>query len=116
MLPLAKLRRQAQTGELSSLAWLAAFDQDDREQFFSELLDALSIVESTQDVRPVETCLREWHTTAQALADPLRNAVLIGPEDKDYTDVERPRQLAEGFAAKPRGYRGKLFAERQLFA
>lgn len=84
-------RRQVRPAELGSLAWLAAFDPDDRAEFFSELLDALSIAESTRDVRPVEACLHEWQTTARALADPLRSAILTGPGDDDYAEVERPR-------------------------
>jgi hypothetical protein len=77
--------------ELGSLAWLADFDDDDRAEFFAELLDALSIAEATRDVSPVETCLREWQVTARALADPLRRAILTGPGDDDYAEVDRPR-------------------------
>lgn len=84
--------RQARPAELGPLAWLAAFDPDDRAEFFSERLDALSIAQSTRDIAPVETCLREWQTTARALADPLRQAILTDPGDDDYAEAERPRQ------------------------
>jgi hypothetical protein len=85
-------RGQVRPAELGPLAWLAAFDPDDRAEFFSELLDALSIAESTRDVGPVETCLRDWQTTARALADPLREAILTGPGTDDYAEVEGPRE------------------------
>jgi uncharacterized protein DUF6247 len=63
------------------LAWLAVFEDDDRLEFFEELRDALSVAEATRDAAPVETCLREWRTTARALSDPLRHAILTGPGD-----------------------------------
>ena len=40
-------RGRVRPAELGPLAWLAAFDPDDRAEFFYELLDALSIAEST---------------------------------------------------------------------
>ena len=45
-----------------------------------------------QDAAPVETCLREWRTTARALADPQRRAILTGPGDDDYAEVSRPQE------------------------
>jgi hypothetical protein len=81
------LKRPADFGQL---AWLAAFDEDDRSEFFEELRDALALAESTRDATPVETCLRDWRTTAQALSDPQRRAVLAGPGDDDYAEVARP--------------------------
>jgi hypothetical protein len=72
-------RGVTRAAELGSLAWLAGFDEDDRAEFFAELLDALSVAEATRDVSPVESCLREWQVTARALADPLRRAILTGP-------------------------------------
>ncbi len=41
---------------------------------------------------PVETCRREWRTTAQALSDPLRRSILTAPGDDDYAKVARPRE------------------------
>jgi hypothetical protein len=81
------LRRSADFGQL---AWLAVFDEDDRSEFFEELRDALALAESTWDATPVERCLRDWRTTAQALSDPLRRALLTGPGDDDYAEVDRP--------------------------
>lgn len=85
-------RGSARPSELGQLAWLMAFDEDDRAEFFGELLDALSVAEATRDAAPVETCLREWRTTARALADPLRRAILTGPGDDDYAEVDRPQE------------------------
>jgi hypothetical protein len=85
-------RGQARPAELGQLAWLAAFDEDDRAEFFGELRDALAIAEATRDAAPVETCLREWRTTARALSDPLAREILTGPGDDDYAEVIRPEE------------------------
>jgi hypothetical protein len=93
LLALAALARgSVRPAELGQLAWLAAFDDDDRAEFFGELRDALSVAEATRDAAPVEICLREWRTTARALADPLRRAILTGPGDDDYAEVARPQE------------------------
>jgi len=83
-------RGKARPADLGQLAWLAVFDQDDRTQFFDELRDALAVAEATRDAGPVATCLREWRTTAQALADPLARGILTGPGDDNYAEVTRP--------------------------
>jgi hypothetical protein len=93
LLALAALSRgPVRPAELGQLAWLAAFDDDDRAEFFDELRDALTLAESTRDAGPVETCLREWRTTAQALSDPLGREVLLGPGNDDYAEVTRPEE------------------------
>jgi Family of unknown function (DUF6247) len=92
LLALAALsREEARPAQLGQLAWVSALDSDDRAEFFEELRDALSVAESTRDLTPVETCLREWRTTARALADPLRRAILTGPGDDDYAEVSAPQ-------------------------
>lgn len=85
-------REFVRPAELGSLAWLAVFDNDDRAEFFAELRDALAVADATRDAAPVETCLREWRTTARALADPQRQAILTGPGDDDYVEVSRPEE------------------------
>jgi hypothetical protein len=93
LLAMAALAREAvRPAELGQLAWLAVFDGDDRAEFFGELRDALTLAEATRDAAPVETCLREWQTTAHALADPLRRTILTGPGDDDYAEVSRPQE------------------------
>ncbi|HEU5417854.1 MAG TPA: DUF6247 family protein [Streptosporangiaceae bacterium] len=84
-------QRDVRPAQLGQLAWVAALDSEDRGEFFEELRDALSVAESTRDVTPVETCLREWRTTARALSDPLRRAILTGPGDDDYAEVSAPQ-------------------------
>ncbi len=86
MIPLAQLEA------ITEIAQLAAFDGEDRAEFFEELRDALSVAEATRDATPVETCLREWRTTARALSDPLRQAILTAPGDDGYAEVDRPRE------------------------
>jgi Family of unknown function (DUF6247) len=93
LLALAALSRgSVRPAELGQLAWLAVFDDDDRAEFFEELRDALSVAEATRDAVPVETCLRDWRTTARALSDPMRRAILTGPGDDDYAEVARPKE------------------------
>jgi Family of unknown function (DUF6247) len=79
-------RGQARPAELGQFAWLAVFDDDDRAEFFGELRDALAVAEATRDADPVETCLREWRTTARA------REILTGPGDDDYAEVTRPEE------------------------
>ena len=83
-------RGQVRPAELGQLAWLAVFDDDDRAEFFGELRDALAVAEATRDAGPVETCLRDWRTTARALSDPLAREILTGRGDFDYAEVTRP--------------------------
>jgi hypothetical protein len=93
LLAVAALSRgSVRPSELGQLAWLAAFDEDDRAEFFAELRDALPVAEATRDASPVETCLREWRTTAQALSDPLRRETLTAPGEGDYAEVTRPQE------------------------
>lgn len=83
-------RKFVRPAELGQLAWLAVFGEDDRAEFFAELRDALSVAEATRDAGPVERCVREWRTTAQALSDPKRREILTGPGDDDYAEITRP--------------------------
>lgn len=85
-------RGQVRPAELGQFAWLAVFDDDDRAEFFGELRDALAVAEATRDAGPVETCLRDWRTTARALSDPLAREILTGPGDDDYAEVTRPEE------------------------
>jgi len=88
----ALARGHTRPAELGQLAWLAVFDEDDRAEFFDELRDALALAEATRDAEPVETCLREWRTSARALSDPLAREILTGPGDDDYAEVTRPEE------------------------
>jgi len=84
LLALAALSRgSVRPAELGQLAWLAVFGEDDRAEFFAELLDALPVAEATRDASRVETCLREWRATAQALSDPPRREIPTGPAEGD---------------------------------
>jgi hypothetical protein len=85
-------RDQVRPAELGQLAWVAVFDEDDRAEFFDELRDALAVAEATRDAAPVETCVREWRTTARALSDPLAREISTGPGGDDYAEVARPQE------------------------
>ena len=74
-----------------SAPWLAALDRDDQVQFFLQMGAALQAAERSRDTESLETCLREWRVTAEALSDPLRRATLTGTlADGDFTEVQRP--------------------------
>jgi hypothetical protein len=85
-------RGHVRPAELGQFAWLAVFDEDDQAEFFNDLRDALALAESTRDAAPVETCLREWRTTARALSDPVAREILTGPGDDNYAEVTRPEE------------------------
>lgn len=76
--------------DLGDFAWLSVFEDDDRAELFGELRDAISMAESTHDLEPLRTCLREWQTTAKALADPERRKILTGLGDDEFVKVGRP--------------------------
>jgi hypothetical protein len=76
--------------DLCEFAWLSAFDTDDQAECLDELRDAISLAESTHDLEPLRTCLRDWKTTARALSDPARRRVLTGLGDNEFVEVDRP--------------------------
>ncbi|MGH9001130.1 MAG: hypothetical protein ACRDY7_17265 [Acidimicrobiia bacterium] len=77
--------------EFGDLAWLSVFDDDDQMEFHRELHEALMLSLASDALEPVDRCLREWRTTAVALADETRRAVLTGAVSGDeFEDVGRP--------------------------
>ena len=81
---------KARPFDLGAMAWLSVFDEDDRIDFFDELHDAITLADSTHDLQPLRTCLRDWQTTARALSDPTRRQILTAAGDGEYAEVERP--------------------------
>jgi len=71
-------------------SWHLELDEDDREEFLSEIRDALSVAGSDENFEPVQACIREWTLTAKALSDPTRRAILTGAGDGEYDEVVRP--------------------------
>lgn len=69
---------------------LAVFDSDDRARFFAEMRAALDAGEAASDAEPMETCLRAWRVTAQALSRPAIREALTRAGDDDYEEVTRP--------------------------
>jgi hypothetical protein len=72
--------------------WLSVFDDDDKATFIAEMREALAAAEKSGDLSVVETCIRRWQITAQALADPALREALTAPSlpDEDFTEVGRP--------------------------
>lgn len=60
--------------------------------FLAEMRQALEVAETTWNTGPLETCLREWRATGEALADPAVREILTGDggEPGDYGEVQRP--------------------------
>ncbi len=71
-------------------SWLAALDTGDLADFAAEMRAALDTSVSARDAAPLETCLREWRVTGEALSDPQRREVLTGDGTGDYGEVPRP--------------------------
>lgn len=71
-------------------SWLAALDGGDRAQFAAEMREALDSSVAAGDAAPLETCLREWRVTGEALSDPQRREILTGDGLGDYGEVPRP--------------------------
>jgi hypothetical protein len=74
--------------------WLRHVDEDDRHEFKNEMqhLLALGLRERSQAaLDTVGQALDAWRATAEALADPQRRGVLLGPHrDDDFLEVSRP--------------------------
>ena len=71
--------------------WTEHLDHDDQVLMVCELRAAVDALEQSGDPEPLETCLREWRVTAEALADPDVRAALTGSLDPgDFTEVSRP--------------------------
>ena len=63
---------------MTGTSWLAALDAGDLADFAGEMREALNTSVARRDAGPVETCLREWRVTGEALSDPAARAVLTG--------------------------------------
>jgi len=83
-------REKPRPSDLGGLAWVMVLDEEDCAQCLEELRDAVSLADSTHDLVPLRSCLREWQTTARALADPARCRLLTGAGDEDFVEVDRP--------------------------
>lgn len=84
--------RERRGTDFGEYAWLAAFDEDDQRTFRTELLSALAQSLSTDSSEPVETCIRDWQTTARALRNEKARRVLTSPGEHlaAYDEVKRP--------------------------
>ena len=77
--------------DFGELAWLSLLDDADLATFLTELEGALFHAMSTQTIADLESLVLDWRGTAEALSDPERRAVLLGPHnDDDFVEVHRP--------------------------
>lgn len=74
--------------------WLRHLDESDRLDYKSEILHLLAMAlreRSQVALSAVGGAIDVWRTTAEALADPNRRAVLLGTHnDEDFIEVARP--------------------------
>lgn len=78
--------------------WVTYLDADDRALMVTELRAEVEALESSGDPEPLETCLREWRVTAEALSDPVAREILTAPpvdcgpvpDPADYVEAGRP--------------------------
>ncbi|MFD0885048.1 hypothetical protein ACFQ08_10865 [Streptosporangium algeriense] len=79
------------TSELGELAWLRSLDQEDMEEFLTELQDAIVAAKADEDTAILDECVHAWKATARQLSDPLRRSVLMGTHHSDdYVPAESP--------------------------
>jgi hypothetical protein len=84
----AKPASERRASDLGEFAWLSAFDEDDQQAFRLELLEALAAALGSRSLEPVETCLRDWRTTASALSNERGKRTLIAKGDGEGTFIE----------------------------
>ena len=78
--------------------WTAHLDAEDRMLMFTELRFCFETLERSGDPEPLETCLREWRVTAEALSDPVVREILTAapvdcgpvPDPADFIEVGPP--------------------------
>lgn len=86
-----KSRPDRSPTDFGDLAWLSVLDDGDLATFLTEIEGALFQAMSTQTIADLEGLVLDWRCTAEALSDPDRRAVLLGPhDDADFVDVRRP--------------------------
>jgi len=83
----------AERGDLPpQLRWLRYLDDEDRVECLTELWEALADEHADGTPEAFDATLHGWRTTALALADPDRRAVLLGPvEVDDFRPATRPQ-------------------------
>jgi hypothetical protein len=88
---LSRPRGQRHAADFGAWAFLDVFDEDDIEQFRTEVNGALVRAIATGDATSVEETLKAWRTSASTLADPIARAILVGEDDpSDWVEVDRP--------------------------
>jgi hypothetical protein len=83
----------AEKGRLpAQLRWLRHLDDEDRDECLAELWEALEDVYSDEDTGAFDVAVREWQSTARALADADRREVLLGTvAAEDFEPAARPQ-------------------------
>ncbi len=91
---LERPKKERRVTDFGDLAWLAAFDEDDQYSFRRELMETLTQCLATDSVAPVEKCIRDWRTTAAALANENARRVLTtsGADNASFEEVGRPER------------------------
>lgn len=78
-------------GDFGEWAWLRHLERDDLHEFVGDMRQAIISAVREEVSDPLDTIVREWQVTADALADPDRRAVLLGEHrDEDFVTAARP--------------------------
>ncbi|MBX7113537.1 MAG: hypothetical protein K1X64_04315 [Myxococcaceae bacterium] len=87
-------KRDRRVTDFGEFAWLEAFDEDDQLSFRRELLEALAQSLSTDSMEPLESCVRDWRTTALAFKNEKVRKVLtsVGQGDDAFEKVTGPER------------------------
>jgi hypothetical protein len=97
---LLRPREHRKAADFGRLAFAVIFDDDDLDEFRSELEQALVLAASEGDATPVDTTVDAWRRTAAALTDPVSRAVLTSDlSDDDFVEAGPPGLAPDAVAA-----------------
>lgn len=86
---------------ISPWPWLADLNDEDLDQFVTELRESLLVAFKTGAIKPTERLIAEWRATAEQLSDPARRRILLEPLNaNDYVAV-RPPEMERSTGSAP---------------
>jgi len=89
----AKSHTERTPTDFGDLTWLRHFDDDDLEEFVSELRQTLSLAYHDNNLTSLVDAVADWMATAEELADPMRREVLLGAVvSADFVEAARPER------------------------
>lgn len=87
-LALRRARADRRLADYGAWAFMAAFDDDDIEDFLAEVTDAIVGAVSSQDHEELERLIHEWRLSAHTASDPVAREILEGQsEGTDWVEA-----------------------------